>query len=321
MSKVSVIVPVYNVENYLDKCVESLVNQTYKDLEIILVDDGSPDNCGAMCDEWAKKDSRIVVYHKENGGLSDARNYAIDRCKGSYISFVDSDDYVAENYIEFMYNLLQENKECQVAACDLCAVRNDVESPYSDFKGVIVFDRREAFERVLYHDLVDVAACAKLYKKDVFDDIRYPVGRVYEDTYVFGDVLNKTDYFVFGGEPLYYYVQRDSSIVNGAFTEKRLQFIDSAEKLVSAAKECDPELEKAGIRRMSHAYLSVLRYMDKCDKQYYPLRKDLRNKILQTAACVLKNPKTPKRDKIAILSLKFGLKPFFWAWNFYGKIR
>ncbi len=321
MPKVSIIVPVYNVERYLDKCVESLINQTYKDLEIVLVDDGSPDNCGKMCDEWAKKDSRIVVYHKENGGLSDARNYGIDRCKGDYIAFVDSDDYVADNYIEFMYNLLQENENCKVSACDICAVRNGVESPYTDFKGSIVFDRREAFERVLYHDLIDVAAYAKLYKREVFADIRYPVGRIYEDTYIFGDILNTTDYIVFGGEALYYYVQRDDSIVSGSFTEKRLQYIDSVELLVKAAEECDPELKVACTRRLSHSYLSVLRYMDKCDKEFYPLRKDLKNKILATSKEVLNNPKTPKRDKIAILSLRFGLKPFFWAWNLYGKIR
>lgn len=321
MSRVSVIVPVYNVEKYLDRCIESLIKQTYKDLEIILVDDGSPDNCGHLCDEWAKKDSRIVVYHKENGGLSDARNYGIDRCTGEYIAFADSDDYVAENYIEFMYNLLVENRNCNVSACDICAVRNGVEAPYSDFQGSVVFNRRDAFEKVLYHDLIDVAAYAKLYKKEVFDGIRYPVGRVYEDTYVFGDILNKTDYIVFGGEALYYYVQRDDSIVNGAFSEKRLQYIDSVDRLVKTAEECDPELKDACIRRMSHAYFSVLRYMDKCDKEFYSLRKDLRRKILDTSDSVLSNPKTPKRDKIAILSLKFGLKPFFFAWRIYGKIR
>ena len=321
VAKVSIIVPVYNVEKYLDKCVESLVNQTYKDLEIILVDDGSPDNCGPMCDEWAKKDSRIVAYHKENGGLSDARNYGIDRCTGDYICFVDSDDYVAENYVEFMYNLFDKADNCKVTACDICAVRNGQEAPYSDFEGSIVFNRRDAFERVLYHDLIDVAAYAKLYKREVFKEIRYPVGRLYEDTYIFGDILNETECIVFGGEALYYYVQRDDSIVSGGFSEKRLQYIDSVNRLVAAAREFDSSLENACIRRESHANLSVLRYMDKCDKQFYPIRKDLRNKILSTADTVLNNPKTPKRDKLAIMSLKFGVKPFFWAWNLYGKIR
>lgn len=321
MPKVSIIVPVYNVERYLDKCVESLINQTYKDLEIVLVDDGSPDNCGKMCDGWAKKDSRIVVYHKENGGLSDARNYGIDRCTGDYICLVDSDDYVAENYVEFMYSLFEKAADCKITACDICVVRNGKFTPNSNFDGVAVLSRNEAFEKVLYHDMVDVSAPAKLYKREVFEGIRYPVGRLYEDTYVFGDVLKKTETFVFGGQALYYYVQHDNSIVNGKFSEKRMQFVDSAERLVKAAKECDPSLEDACVRRLSHAYLSVFRYMENCDKEFYPLRKELRKKILATADSVLNNPKTPKRDKLAIMSLKLGIKPFFLAWNLYGKIR
>ena len=106
---ITIIIPVYKVEDYLDKCVESVVNQTYKNLEIILVDDGSPDNCPKMCDDWAKKDKRIKVIHKENGGLSDARNKGIDIAKGEFITFIDSDDYVENNYVEFLYNLVREN--------------------------------------------------------------------------------------------------------------------------------------------------------------------------------------------------------------------
>ena len=106
---ITIVVPVYKVEQYLDKCVNSIINQTYKNLEIILVDDGSPDNCGKMCDEYAKNDNRIVVIHKENGGLSDARNAGIEIAKGKYISFIDSDDYVTEDYVEFLYALISNN--------------------------------------------------------------------------------------------------------------------------------------------------------------------------------------------------------------------
>ena len=105
---ISIIVPVYNVEEYLDKCVESIVNQTYKNIEVILVDDGSPDNCPKMCDDWAKKDKRIKVIHKKNGGLSDARNKGIDESKGEYLSFVDSDDYITDNYVELLYNIISK---------------------------------------------------------------------------------------------------------------------------------------------------------------------------------------------------------------------
>ncbi|MBR1540013.1 MAG: glycosyltransferase [Clostridia bacterium] len=106
---ISIIVPVYKVEKYLDKCINSIVSQTYKNLEVILVDDGSPDSCGKMCDEWTQKDTRIKVIHKENGGLSDARNFGLDCAKGKYIQFVDSDDYIEKDMIEFLYKNLKEN--------------------------------------------------------------------------------------------------------------------------------------------------------------------------------------------------------------------
>ena len=103
MPKISIIVPIYNVEKYLDKCVNSILSQTFSDFELILVDDGSPDNCGRMCDDWAQRDSRIVVYHKQNGGISDTRNYGIDRAKGEYLTFIDPDDYIESTYLEYLY--------------------------------------------------------------------------------------------------------------------------------------------------------------------------------------------------------------------------
>ena len=106
---ISVVVPIYNVENYIKKCVDSILSQTYKNLEIILVDDGSPDNCPQICDEYAQKDNRIKVIHKENGGLSDARNAGIDISKGKFITFIDSDDYIEKDYVEVLYNSIKEN--------------------------------------------------------------------------------------------------------------------------------------------------------------------------------------------------------------------
>ena len=114
---ISVIIPVYKVEQYLDRCLNSVVNQTYKNLEIILVDDGSPDNCPKMCDEWAEKDNRVKVFHKENGGLSDARNYGTERCNGLFLTYVDSDDYIDTDYVSYLYDLLHRNRvKCKCPA-------------------------------------------------------------------------------------------------------------------------------------------------------------------------------------------------------------
>ncbi len=320
MSKVSIIVPIYNVEQYLERCVQSLVNQTYNDIEIILVDDGSPDSCPKMCDDFAAGDPRIKAVHKQNGGLSDARNAGIDAASGEYLTFIDPDDEVTTTYVEYLMSLFSHSDTAKVTACNHYVVRNGKETVDSEFTGVAVYDRKTAFEKVLYHENVDVSACMKIYHRSVFDTLRFPKGKNYEDTYIFGDVLNKTETFVYGGEPQYYYIQRDDSIVNGAFSEKRLQFIDSVERLVDFAKQY-PELSGACIRRLSHARLSVFRYMENCDKKYFDLRKKLRREILATAKIVSADPRTPKRDKLALMLLRLGIKPFFIAWRIYGRIR
>ena len=121
---VSVIVPVYKVEKFLRDCIDSIINQTYRNLEILLVDDGSPDNCGAICDEYARKDSRITVFHKENGGLSDARNYALDRCNGDYITFVDSDDVIRNDFIATLLGLIKESDSDVVSSSVLKIAEN-----------------------------------------------------------------------------------------------------------------------------------------------------------------------------------------------------
>ncbi len=320
MSKVSIIVPVYNVEQYLDRCVQSLVNQTYTDIEIILVDDGSPDSCPKMCDDWAGKDTRIRVIHKQNGGLSDARNAGIDVATGEYLTFIDSDDYVKDTYTEYLMSLFSHSETAKVTACNHYIIRGEKQTKNAEFEGVAVFDRKTAFENVLYHDRVDVSACMKIYHRSVFETLRYPVGRQYEDTYVFGDVLNMTEEFVYGGTPQYYYFQREESIVNGGFSQYRLEYIDAVERLVDAAKKY-PDLTDGCIRRLSHARLSVFRYMENCDKQYFDLRKKLRRQILVTSKQVCSDPRTPKRDKVALLLLKLGIKSFFIAWRIYGRIR
>ena len=321
MPTVSVIIPVYKVEPYLDNCVQSVLDQTYTDFEVILVDDGSPDRCGEMCDGWAERDTRVRVIHQPNGGLSAARNAGIDAATGEYLAFSDSDDLLMPTYLEYLLSLFGECPEAAITACNHIVVRGESRQKNSDFTGKRVFTRREAFEDVLYHGMIDVSAWAKMYRRSVFGTLRYPVDRLYEDTYMFGDLLSETSAVVFGGEPQYLYIQRGQSIVNGGFSEKRLEFLDAVERLTEAALACDPALADACERRRVHAYLSVLRYMDGCDARYVPQRDELRRAVLERADAVLKNPRTPKRDKVAIRALRLGCGPFFLAWRLYSKIR
>lgn len=193
MKKISVIVPCYNVSTYLDKCVESITKQTYKNLEIILVDDGSTDDTGDKCDLWGKKDNRIKIYHKKNGGLSSARNYGIDHCSGDYIAFVDSDDFIHPNMYESMYNcLISTNSDITI-----CRFKKFYENDNTvDFKCdncVIELNDSQIMNELLKGSYSD-HAWNKLYKKELFSKIRYPEGKNFEDigtTYKILDISNK----------------------------------------------------------------------------------------------------------------------------------
>ena len=209
---ISVIVPVYNVEEWLDQCVESIVKQTYSQLEIILVDDGSPDNCPRKCDEWAQKDKRIKVIHKKNGGLSSARNAALEIATGEYVSFIDSDDYIHKD----MYKIMLEKLIDTGADVVKCGRYLDNSESIQENK-VIELDKEYTHEEVLdcffYHkDDFCSGIWDKLFKMSLFDDIRFPDGLNSEDYYVYGIIYNRTNKLYFTNTPLYYYRIREGSI-------------------------------------------------------------------------------------------------------------
>lgn len=209
--KLSIIVPVYKVEQYLDRCLESILEQTYIDYEVILVDDGSPDCCGEMCEAWAVKDNRIKVIHKKNGGLSDARNAGINIAQGDYIGFVDSDDYIRRD----MYQVLIENLEknnADISMCGYADVYQDGIWKECDDNTVYVWNQEETIRQILLGKKVSVHAVTKLYKKELFDSVRYPVGKISEDAYIIMDIMNKVTLAVFTPRTEYYYLHRENSI-------------------------------------------------------------------------------------------------------------
>ncbi len=200
---ISIIIPVYNVEKYLHRCINSVVNQTYKNLEIILVDDGSPDNCPALCDEWAKKDSRIIVLHKQNGGLSSARNFAFSHSKGELISYVDSDDFISSVYIEKLYEMLiQNNADISCVSYDPIQTENFIPKP-DDFEyPVFVMDGKEACKELFTTQKVSTMAWAKLYKRQEVK--QFPDGRNYEDSATICKFLYTSKKIASSKMPLYY---------------------------------------------------------------------------------------------------------------------
>lgn len=222
---ISIIMPVYKVEEYLEKCIESVLKQTYTNLQIILVDDGSPDNCGKICDEYAKKDPRIEVIHKVNGGLSDARNVGIAKAKGKYIGFVDSDDYIKEDMYEILINLIKEY-DADVSICNLYDVIDGKEYIRNNENGIQKYSRLEILKEVLLDKNIQSYAWNKLYKKELFDEIKYPIGKKYEDIGTTFYVFEKCNKIVVTSKPEYYYLKRSDSLVNNVTESTILDYTD-----------------------------------------------------------------------------------------------
>ena len=220
---ISVTIPVYKVEKYLRKCVDSVLCQTYTELEILLVDDGSPDNCAAICDGYAAKDKRIKVIHKPNGGLSDARNAALDVMTGQYVSFVDSDDFIAPDAIETLFSALVRTG-ADIAVGNMKGVNEagEISDYYVPAAAEKVIEGEE-----LPSPLLQPCAPNRLYKKDIFSDLRYPKGKLYEDVFIYHKILAKTNKMVFTGTTVYYYLVRSGSIMHGEYNIRFTDIIDA----------------------------------------------------------------------------------------------
>ena len=253
MALVSVIVPVYKVEPYLHRCVDSILAQTFTDFELILVDDGSPDRCGEICDEYAAKDSRIHVIHQKNGGISAARNAGIDwafaNSDSEYLSFVDSDDWVHEKYLEMLYKAVVTT-QADFSQCSFVTTTEEIQDCFIGESIHLISPKEQ------YINWYCPFACGKLYSKKTFETLRYPVGIVYEDLTIWYKLLFSFSSVANVNEPLYYYFQRDDSIMNCAWTPKNLTRMEAWDaQMVFFNKMGDRELiEKATERycRVAH---------------------------------------------------------------------
>lgn len=236
---ISIVVPVYRVEAYLERCVDSLLVQTYDNLEIILVDDGSPDRCPALCDAYAEKDPRVCVIHQENRGLSGARNAGIDQAQGEYLAFVDSDDYVSPFFVEVLYELLQESG-CAIGQCRFSYVKGEPlqdrqETAFSIYRGESLMEQLYGLEEEATQFVV---AWNKLYRTELFQQtgIRYPQGRIHEDEATTYRLFHEAKKLAFSERTLYgYYVENTGSITS-VFSAKRLHWLTAQEERIDFFK-------------------------------------------------------------------------------------
>lgn len=255
---ISVIIPVYNVEEYLNECLESVINQTYKKLEIILIDDGSMDSSGAICDEYAKKDKRIIVIHKENGGVSKARNVALDIAKGNYITFLDSDDYMFETGIELLYNICTKNE----ADISIAGVQNIVNDK-KDRKSVeieSIFDKEEALKTFFEEKYFQCVIWSKMYKREIIGNERFDENvNIAEDFDFLYRVLKKVDKVAINNNELvYYYRIRNGSLMRQKYNKKFENEINLTEKVLEDVKINFPKIEDSAIRRYQRIVISCI---------------------------------------------------------------
>lgn len=236
MPLISIIVPVYKVEKYLRKCIDSILQQTLKDFELILVNDGSPDSCGSICDEYAKVDSRIRVIHKKNGGLSDARNSGIEIAQGRYLGFIDSDDYIENDMYEVLYNNIVSNN-ADIAVCGYYDCYKNTIIPRGNSGKISIKNTEESVE--MLKKMLPVA-WNKLYKREIFKDIRYPYGKFNEDTFIIIDILMNCKKMVYIDIPKYYYLKRKNSIMKNSFNVKQLDIIEAWEKCLFLVEKYFP---------------------------------------------------------------------------------
>ena len=234
---ISVIVPCYNVEQYLPKCVDSILAQTYRNLEVILVDDGSPDRCGDICDKYAEKDARVKVIHKANGGVSDARNAALDMMQGEWFTCIDSDDYVSPTYVETLYGLTQKY-HCKMAVVSWLDYKpNEVPHPSNRGNDERLLSSDDAIADMFYQHSCDVAPWGKIYKSSLFDDIRYPKNVIYEDLQTtFKPMAKCKEGVAFTNRQEYFYLLRPTSYEGSTFSEMKM---DSAINVFNVMRSYD----------------------------------------------------------------------------------
>lgn len=222
---ISVIVPVYNVEKYLNRCVDSILKQTYQDIEIILVDDGSTDSSGTICDEYKKLDSRIKAVHINNSGAAKARNVGLDMVNGDYISFIDSDDWILPNFLENLFNLCNENN-CDIAKCETIDVKNENFQIENVEKNVVVYSQREIINEIYRNQkLYNVAVMNKLYKKHIFSKLRFKEGIINEDEEILCKIILNSNKIAVTNEILYCYFLSNNSVTRSKFRKKNLDIL------------------------------------------------------------------------------------------------
>lgn len=300
MDLITVIVPVYNTEKYLEKCLNSIINQTYQQLDIILIDDGSHDNSGKICDAYAEKDNRIRVFHQPNKGVSAARNKGLDEARGKYIASVDSDDYVDLDMIEYLYTNIQKY-DADVATCSKYQIFANRSEGNGKKGEVYVCDAEETFRRMLLNEGVGFSMSDKMVKRDLIEGFRYEEGKIHEDCFFIALWIEKVNKVVISTVDKYHYIHRAGSITT-KFKKENMYLIEANYVFKHIVDTYFPRLDKEMFFRLAwtHAQLLDLLFLDgnfEGGPEYQILVRFFRKNIIKT----IKNPYISSKRKMAMV--------------------
>ena len=321
MDKISVVVPVYNVSKYLKECVDTILKQTYTNLEIILVDDGSTDDSGNICEEYAKKDNRIKVIHKKNGGLSSARNAGIKIATGKYIGFVDSDDWIDLD----MYNKLYKNmkkEKAQISCCNRLLVYSNLEKKYGTTSYYEVMDSKRAIELMCTYGYIGVSAYTKLYEKDLFNGIEFPDGKKSEDVFIMYKLFEKASTIVYDATPLYYYRQRSGSITTAK--NINLDIIDASKELMDYVVKKYPDIKEIVTNNYVYSIIGVYDTILKSKKSgadIKKLKKYIKQEVKKYYNEIRKLKINSKSRQLQLFLIRYMASLYCLIFNFYNFIK
>ncbi len=260
MPEISIIVPVYKSEDYLRRCINSILNQSYKDFELILVDDGSPDKCPIICDEYASMDSRIIVLHSINAGQSYARNLGLHIAKGKYIAFVDSDDWILPDYCSYLHELIIRTG-ADVVSADYAFTQGEDITSYDKIEEIEMVGTDEILSFFLSRDKIhcknDFPVWTKLYKHELFESIEFPIGKIYEDTIINFKILSECKKYVKSSKIIYAYFQSPQSTTRAKLTKKHLAMIDVSKEMLESGIGSD-KIRLLCLRKVAMSYFSIL---------------------------------------------------------------
>ena len=308
MDKISIILPVYNVEKYVEKCLNSIKNQDYKNFEAIIVDDGSKDKSVEIIENFIKKDDRFKLYHKENGGLSDARNFGMNFVTGKFVIFIDSDDYIENKMLTTLYENITKEK-ADVSICGIYNVYINKKTSQCEDKNIyFVCDKNRFLKEYLIGKLVPGSICNKLIKVDIAKKIQFPVGKIYEDAFYQFDLINFAKKYVVTTNPMYNYFHRENSITTKSYSKKNLDYIEIYSKFYDYVKSKNIDLEKEAFFRLSYSYFIILDKM-LLEDDYHKIDKynEVLNFLKKNYFKIFKNDYFRFTRRIASIALKINI--------------